>query len=206
MSKSLRLSLLALAAVSALTFAACSDDSGSSSAATTASGGAGTTAASGGATSTLDPIVGNVDLGPLAGCPFFTAVDAKRFLGADVGPLDMKGSQVNGSTILAVCAYNDKSGIPENGVSVSAKLVPGSGANLQGDIVDLEQNQLAGIELQEVDGIGDAARAAIFPGSNIRLLVVFTGPYQLQIAAGPNQTMEQVEQLATEIIPKLPAS
>jgi hypothetical protein len=206
MSKSLRLSLLALAAVSALTFAACSDDSGSSSAATTASGGAGTTAASGGATSTLDPIVGNVDLGPLAGCPFFTAVDAKRFLGADVGPVDMKGSQVNGSTILAVCAYNDKSGIPENGVSVSAKLVPGSGANLQGDIVDLEQNQLAGIELQEVDGIGDAARAAIFPGSNIRLLVVFAGPYQLQIAAGPNQTMEQVEQLATEIIPKLPAS
>ncbi|HTH06422.1 MAG TPA: hypothetical protein VL916_11155, partial [Ilumatobacteraceae bacterium] len=82
----------------------------------------------------------------------------------------------------------------------------GSGANLQGDIVDLEQNQLAGLELQEVDGIGDAARAAIFPGSNIRLLVVFTGPYQLQIAAGPNQTMEQVEQLATEIIPKLPAS
>ena len=206
MSKSLRLSLLALVAVMALTFAACSDDSGSSSAGTTASGGAATTAASSGATSTLDPVVGNIDLGPLAGCPFFTAADAKKFLGTDVGPVNMKGSEVQGTTILAVCAYNDTSGVPENGVSVSAKLVPGSGANLQGDIVDLEQNQFNGVELQQVDGIGDAARAAVFPGSNITLLVVFSGPYQLQIAAGPNQTLAQVEQLARDTIAKLPAS
>ena len=47
-----------------------------------------------------------------------------------------------------MCAYNDTSGTPENGVSVSAKLVPGSGANLQGDLVDLEQNQLAGLPLE----------------------------------------------------------
>ena len=39
----------------------------------------------------------------------------------------MKGSQVDDDTILAVCAYNDTSGVAENGVSVSAKLVPGSG-------------------------------------------------------------------------------
>jgi hypothetical protein len=206
MSKSLRLSLLALVAVSSLAFAACSGDSGSSSAGTTASGGAGSSAASGGPTSTLDPIVGSVNLGPLAGCPFFSAEDAKKFLGTDVGPVNQKGSQVDGKTILAVCAYNDTSGVPENGVSVQAKLVPGSGGNLQGDLVDLAQNQLAGLDLQTVNGIGDAARAAVFPGSNIRLLVVFTGPYELQIAAGPNQTMEQVEQLARDTIPKLPKS
>lgn len=205
MSKSLRLSLLALAAASALTFAACSDDSGSSSA-TTASGSAGTTGAAAGAATTIDPIVGNVDLGPLAGCPFFTAADAKGFLGSDVGPVDMKGSQVDGTTILAVCAYNDKSGIPENGVSVSAKLVPGSGANLQGDLLDLEQNRFAGVDLQTVDGLGDGARAAVFPGSNIKVVVVFAGPYELDVAAGPNQSIDQVIQLARDTLPKLPAS
>ncbi len=149
-------------------------------------------------------MVGDVDLGPLAGCPFFTADDAKAFLGKDVGPVNMKGSEVDGDTILAVCAYNDTSGVPENGVSVSAKLVPGSGSHLQGDIVDLEQNRFAGVELQTIDGLGDAARAAVFPGSNIKLIVVFTGPYELDVAAGPNQTLEQVEQLARDTIAKLP--
>ena len=205
MSKPLRLSLLALAAGLALTFTACSDDSASSSAVTTvAAGGAATSAAAGGATSTLDPIVGSVDLGPLAGCPFFTPADAKAFLGKDVGPVNMKGSEVDGDTILAVCAYNDSSGVPENGVSVSAKLVPGAGSHLQGDIVDLEQNRFAGVELQTIDGLGDAARAAVFPGSDIKLIVVFTGPYELDVAAGPNQTLEQVEQLASDTIAKLP--
>jgi hypothetical protein len=196
MSKSLLLSLLALTAGLALTFTACSDDSGSSSA----------TSAAAGPTSTLDPVVGNVDLGPLAGCPFFTADDAKAFLGKDVGPVNMKGSSVDGDTILAVCAYNDTSGVAENGVSVSAKLVPGSGSHLQGDLLDLEQNQLAGVELQEIDGLGDAARAAVFPGSNIKLMVVFTGPYEIDVAAGPNQSMDQVEQLARDTIAKLPAA
>ena len=130
---------------------ACSDDTDSASS-PTSDGGAATTAASG-ATSTLDPVVGNVDLGPLAGCPFFTKADAEVFLGREVGDLNMSGSQVEEDTILAVCAYNDTSGTPENGVSVSAKLVPGSGANLQGDLVDLEQNQLAGLPLETVDGL-----------------------------------------------------
>ncbi len=84
-----------------LVTAACSDDSESSAARRTAADGAATSAATG-PTSTLDPIVGNVDLGPLAGCPFFTAADAKAFLGEDVGPVNMKGSQVDGDTILAV--------------------------------------------------------------------------------------------------------
>jgi len=208
MSKSLRLSLLALVAASALTFAACSDDSGSSSAGTTASGGAATTGASSGATSTLDPIVGNVDLGPLAGCPFFTADDAKKFLGKDVGPVNMKGSQVDDEgTILAVCAYNDTSGVPENGVSVSAKFVPSaSSANVQGDLLDLEQNRFQGQELQAIEGLGDGARAAVFPGSNIKIVVVFDGKYELDVAAGPNQSLDQVVQLARDTLPKLPSS
>ena len=105
-----------------------------------------------------------------------------------------------------MCAYNDTSGVAENGVSVSAKLVPGSGSHLQGDLLDLEQNRFAGVELQTIDGLGDAARAAVFPGSNIKLMVVFTGPYEVDVAAGPNQTMEQVEQLARDTITKLPAS
>ena len=59
--------------------------------------------------------------------------------------MNMKGSQVDSGTILAVCAYNDTSGVPENGVSVSAKLVPSaSAANVQGDLLDLEQNRFAG--------------------------------------------------------------
>ena len=199
MSKSFRLSLVALAAVSALAFAACSDDSGSSS--------AGTTAAPVGATTTLDPIVGNVDLGPLAGCPFFTADDAKKFLGKDVGPVNMKGSQVDQGTVLAVCAYNDTSGVPENGVSVSAKLVPSaSSANVQGDLLDLEQNRFPGMELQTIDGLGDGARALVVPGSNIKIVVVFGGKYELDVAAGPSQTLDQVIQLARETLPKLPAS
>src|SRR5262245_6135314 len=102
MSKRLRACLIALAAALVLVSAACSDDSGSSASATTGAAGAATTAASGGPTSTLDPVVGNVDLGPLAGCPFFTQDDAKAFLGTDVGPVNMKGSQVDGDTILAV--------------------------------------------------------------------------------------------------------
>ena len=207
MPKSLRLSLVALAAVSALAFAACSDDGGSSSAGTTASGGAATTGPASGATTTLDPIVGNVDLGPLAGCPFFTADDAKKFLGKDVGPVNMKGSQVDQGTVLAVCAYNDTSGVPENGVSVSAKLVPSaSSANVQGDLLDLEQNRFPGMELQTIDGLGDGARALVVSGSNIKIVVVFDGKYELDVAAGPGQTLDQVIQLARETLPKLPAS
>jgi hypothetical protein len=196
--------LIALATALVLVSAACSDDSGSSASATTAAGGAATTGASGGPTSTLDPVVGNVDLGPLAGCPFFTAEDAKAFLGTDVGPLNMKGSQVDGDTILAVCAYNDTSGVAENGVSVSAKLVPGSGANVQGDLLDLEQNRFPGTELQEIDGVGDGARGVEIAGSGIKLLIAFAGPYEIDVAAGPNQTMEEVVQLAKDTIPKLP--
>ncbi len=208
MQKPSRLSLLAPIAVAALAFSACSDDSGSS-AATTAGGTATTAAApsdtsSGGATSTLDPIVGNVDLGVLAACPFFTKADAAAFLGQDVGDVNMKGSQVNGDTILAVCAYNDLSGVAENGVSVSAKLVPGSGANVQGDLLDLEQNRFSGQPLQEVPDLGDGARAAVFPGSDIKLVVVFTGQYELDVAAGPNKTLDEVVALARETIPKLP--
>jgi hypothetical protein len=202
MQKSFRLSLLALIAGVALTFTACSDDTDSASS-PTSDGGAATTAAPG-ATSTIDPVVGNVDLGPLAGCPFFTKADAEVFLGREVGDLNMSGSQVEEDTILAVCAYNDTSGTPENGVSVSAKLVPGSGANLQGDLVDLEQNQLAGLPLETVDGLGDAARSAVFPGTEIKLVVVFTGEYQLNVAAGPNQSLEEVIELARDTIPKLP--
>ncbi len=202
MQKSFRLSLLALIAGVALTFTACSDDTDSASS-PTSDGGAATSAASG-ATSTLDPVVGNVDLGPLAGCPFFTKADAEVFLGREVGDLNMSGSQVEEDTILAVCAYNDTSGTPENGVSVSAKLVPGSGANLQGDLLDLEQNQLAGLPLETVDGLGDAARSAVFPGTEIKLVVVFTGEYQLNVAAGPNQSLEEVIELARDTIPKLP--
>ena len=209
MSKPLRACLFALIAGLVVTIAACSDDSGSSSAASTGAvstgaAGASTTAGGTGATSTLDPVVGNVDLGVLAGCPFFTPADAKAFLGKDVGPVNEKGSAVDGDTIYAVCAYNDNSGVAENGVSVSAKLVPGAGSHLQGDLVDLEQNRFAGVELETVDGIGDAARAAVFPGSDIKVLVVFTGPYEVDVAAGPNQTMEQVEQLARDTIAKLP--
>ncbi len=204
MSKPLRACLLALAAGLVVTIAACSDDTGSSSAASTAAAGASTTAAGTGPTSTLDPVVGNVDLGVLAGCPFFTPADAKAFLGRDVGPVNQKGSAVDGDTIYAVCAYNDTSGVAENGVSVSAKLVPGSGSHLQGDLVDLEQNRFAGVELQTVDGIGDAARVAVFPGSDIKVLVVFTGQYEVDVAAGPNQTLEQVAQLAKDTIAKLP--
>jgi hypothetical protein len=208
MQKPSRLSLLAPIAVAALAFSACSDDSGSS-AATTAGGTATTAAApsdtsSGGATSTLDPIVGNVDLGVLAACPFFTKADAAAFLGQDVGDVNMKGSQVNGDTILAVCAYNDLSGVAENGVSVSAKLVPGSGANVQGDLLDLEQNRFSGQPLQEVPDLGDGARAAVFPGSDIKLVVVFTGQYELDVAAGPNKTLDEIVALARETIPKLP--
>ena len=208
MQKPSRLFLLAPIAVAALALSACSDDSGSS-AATTVAGGAGTTAASSpssdaGATSTLDPIVGNVDLGVLAGCPFFTKADAEKFLGQDVGDVNMKGSQVQDKTILAVCAYNDLSGVAENGVSVSAKLVPGSGANLQGDLLDLEQNRFQGQPLQEVPDLGDGARAAVFPGSDIKLVVVFTGQYELDVAAGPNKTLDEVIALARETIPKLP--
>jgi hypothetical protein len=202
MQKPFRLSLLALVAGVALTFTACSDDSDSSSSATSDAGAA-TTAASG-PTSTLDPIVGNVDLGPLAGCPFFTKADAEAFLGVEVGDPNLSGSQVEEDTILAVCAYNDTSGVPENGVSVSAKLVPGSGSNLQGDLVDLEQNQLAGLPLEPIEGLGDAARSAVFPGSEIKLVVVFTGEYQLNVAAGPNQSLEDVIELARDTIPKLP--
>ncbi len=105
-----------------------------------------------------------------------------------------------------MCAYNDTSGIPENGVSVSAKLVPGSGANLQGDIVDLEQNQLrrsSSCKRSTASATPRARRSS--PAATSSLLVVFAGPYQLQIAAGPNQTIEQVEQLAREILPKLAA-
>jgi hypothetical protein len=211
MQKPSRLFLLAPIAVAALAFSACSDDSGSSAATTAGgAGGTATTAAapsdtsSTGATSTLDPIVGNVDLGVLAGCPFFTKEDAKGFLGADVGDVNMKGSQVDGETILAVCAYNDLSGVAENGVSVSAKLVPGSGANVQGDLLDLEQNRFAGQPLQTIDDLGDGARAAVFPGSDIKLVVVFTGPYELDVAAGPNKSLDEVVALARETIPKLP--
>jgi hypothetical protein len=205
MQKPSRLSLLALVASVALMITACSDDSddSASSASTTAAAGAATTAASG-PTSTLDPIVGNVDLGPLAGCPFFTKADAEAFLGVEVSDPNLSGSQVDGDTILAVCAYNDTSGVPQNGVSVSAKLVPGSGSNLQGDLVDLEQNQLAGLALEPVEGLGDAARSAVFPGSEIKLVVVFTGEYQVDVAAGPNQSMEDVIELARDTIPKLP--
>jgi hypothetical protein len=206
MSKSLRLSLLALVAASAVTFAACSDDS-SSSAGTTASGGAATSGASSGATTTLDPIVGNVDLGSLAGCPFFTADDAKKFLGKDVGPVNMKGSQVDNGTILAVCAYNDTSGVPENGVSVSAKRVPGaSSTNVQGDLLDLQENRFPGIALQTIDGLGDGARAVVIPGSDIKVVVVFAGNYELDVAAGPNQSLDQVVQLARDTLAKLPTS
>ncbi len=210
MQKPSRLFLLAPIAVATLAFSACSDDSGSSAATTVA--GAATTAASSdstgsdstGPTSTLDPVVGNVDLGVLAGCPFFSEADAKAFLGQDVGDVNMKGSQVSGDTILAVCAYNDLSGVAENGVSVQAKLVPGSGANVQGDLLDLEQNRLAGLQLQTIDDLGDGARAAVFPGSDIKLVVVFTGQYELDVAAGPNKTLDQVIALARETIPKLP--
>lgn len=198
--------MLALIAGVALTFTACSDDTDSSSPSSDggeATTGAATTAASG-ATSTLDPVVGSVDLGPLAGCPFFTKADAEAFLGTEVGDPNMSGSQVDGDTILASCAYNDTSGLPENGVSVKAKLVPGSGANLQGDLVDLEQNQLAGIPLETVDGLGDAARSVVFPGSDIKLVVVFTGEYQVDVAAGPNQSLEEVIELARDTIAKLP--
>ena len=199
MQRSFRLSLLAL-------IAGVSDDTDSSSPSSDggeATTGAATTAASG-ATSTLDPVVGSVDLGPLAGCPFFTKADAEAFLGTEVGDPKMSGSQVDGDTILASCAYNDTSGLPENGVSVKAKLVPGSGANLQGDLVDLEQNQLAGIPLETVDGLGDAARSVVFPGSDIKLVVVFTGEYQVDVAAGPNQSLEEVIELARDTIAKLP--
>ena len=207
MSKSLRLSLLALVAASALTFAACSDDSGSSSAGTTASGGAATTGASSGATSTLDPIVGNVDLGPLAGCPFFTADDAKKFLGKDVGPVNMKGSQVDSGTILAVCAYNDTSGVPENGVSVSVKLAPmASSANVQGDLLDLEQNRFAGSHCKRSTasvtepGPWSCRAATSRSWSSSPATTSSTSPL------GPNQSLDQVVQLARDTLPKLPTS
>jgi len=206
MQKRARLFPLALVAGAALLFTACSDDGGSGSAAGTSVAGAASTApAASGPTSTLDPIVGNVDLGILKGCPFFTAADAKKFLGTDVGPVNMKGSEKEGDTILAVCAYNDTSGAPENGVQVSAKLVPGaSAANVQGDIVDLEQNRYQGMDLNPVDGLGDGARSLELPNSGIKLVFVFTGEYELDVAAGPNQTMDQVIQLARDTIPKLP--
>jgi hypothetical protein len=202
MRKPLRLSLLALVAGVAVTFTACSDDTDSAS----SDGSAATTAApdSSGPTSTLDPIVGNVDLGALAGCPFFTKEDAEAFLGTEVGEPNMSGSQVDGDTILAVCSYNDNSGVAENGVSVSAKLVPGSSDTLQGDLLYLEETALAGIDLETVEGLGDAARSAVFPGSEIKLVVVFTDDYQIDVAAGPNQSLEDVIELARDTIPKLP--
>jgi hypothetical protein len=205
MSKRLHVCLSAAAAFFVLVTAACSDDSESSAGSTTAATSAATTAATG-PTSTLDPVVGNVDLGPLAGCQFFTPADAKAFLGRDVGPVNMRGSQVEGDTILAVCAYNDLSGQPENGVSVSAKLVPGSGNNLQGDLLDLEQNRYPGFALEPVEGVGDGARAFVIPGTDINLLFVFAGEYELDLASGPNQTMDELVQLAKDTIPKLPQS
>ncbi len=205
MLKPSRLTLLALVAGLAVTFTACSDDSGSSTGTTSAGAGATTAPGDTGPTSTLDPIVGNVDLGILAGCPFFTPEDAKAFLGKDVGPVNTKGSQVQEDTILAVCAYNDTSGIPENGVSVSAKLVPGaSAANVQGDLLDLEQNRYAGADLLPIDGLGDGARALVLPGTELKVVFVFTGEYELDVAAGPNQTLDEVVALARDTIAKLP--
>jgi hypothetical protein len=204
MRKSPRLSLLALIVAAAIGFTACSDDGESSSGTTGAGDTSADTTAASGATSTLDPVVGSVDLGPLADCPFFTKADAEAFLGTEVGEVNKSGSQVNGETILAVCAYNDLSGVAENGVSVSAKLVPGSGANVQGDLLQLEQERLAGLELQTIEDLGDGARAGVFPGSEIKLVVVFTGEYELNAAAGPNSTLEETIELARETISKLP--
>ncbi len=120
----------------------------------------------------------------------------------------MKGSQVDNGTILAVCAYNDTSGVPENGVSVSAKLVPGaSAANVQGDLLDLEQNRFAGHRRCRRSTASVTARAPwCFPGSDIKIVVVFAGDYELDVAAGPNQSLDQVVQLARDTLPKLPAS
>ena len=44
----------------------------------------------------------------------------------------------------------------------------------------------------------------MFPGTEIKLVVVFTGEYQLNVAAGPNQSLEEVIELARDTIPKLP--
>ena len=44
----------------------------------------------------------------------------------------------------------------------------------------------------------------MFPGSDIKLVVVFTGQYELDVAAGPNKTLDEVVALARETIPKLP--
>ena len=33
----------------------------------------------------------------------------------------------------------------------------------------------------------------VFPGSNIKIVVVFAGQYELDVAAGPNQTLDQVD-------------
>ncbi len=63
---------------------------------------------------------------------------------------------------------------------------------------------MPGIPLETVDGLGDAARSAVFPGSDIKLVVVFTGEYQLDVAAGPNQSLEEVIELARDTIAKLP--
>ena len=77
---------------------------------------------------------------------------------------------------------------------------------MQGDLLDLEQNRFPGMELQTIDGLGDGARALVVSGSNIKIVVVFDGKYELDVAAGPGQTLDQVIQLARETLPKLPAS
>ena len=44
----------------------------------------------------------------------------------------------------------------------------------------------------------------VIPGSNIKIVVVFAGNYELDVAAGPNQSLDQVVQLARDTLPKLP--
>ncbi len=48
---------------------------------------------------------------------------------------------------------------------------------------------------------------SVFPGSDIKLVVVFAGKYELDVAAGPNQTLDQVDRSSlSDTLPKLPAS
>ena len=173
-------------------------------AATTAAAAPSDTSSGGGATSTLDPIVGNVDLGPLAGCPFFTKADAEAFLGQDVGDVNMKGSQVKDDTILAMSAYNDLSGVAENGVSVSAKLVPGSGQICRAICSTSSRTGSPDSRSRRSPVSVMALAPRCSPAATSSSSSCSPGSTSSTSRPGPNKTLDEVVALARETIPKLP--
>ena len=207
MSKSLRLSLLALVAASALTFAACSDDSGSSSAGTTASGGAATTGASGGATSTLDPIVGNVDLGPARRVSVLHRRRREevprqgRRPGQHEGEPGRRRHDPRRVRVQRHLGRPRERRVGEREARAGCSVCEPAGRHRRPRAEPLRRRST----LQTIDGLGDARAGCGLPRQQHQdRSSCSPATYELDVAAGPNQTLEQVEQLARDTLAKLP--